>query len=545
MTDRSLPRILTLMVATAAIAVALVSFYDKKRFKSLKHLPYRNLSSRRPSKKTVKIYILAGDDNIEGYASKSQLYGLASNPQPDPLYGYWLDTAQGKGKSGMYPWTVLPNVFVSYEHANDKDWLRGNLTTTFGANPVSYFGPELAIGRELADEYGSDQPIVLLKAGWPRKTLHQDFVPPEEHTSSAGGPQWLRMAYNLRETIQSLDYIIRGKTGLHRKDENSMRKTPIAHYQIAGIIWWHGYSDLYEEYSNKYKKKPSFETIIETYENLLEKWIQLVPTILPTKSKTVPMVIGEMGGRGTDDVTQEELAFRKMQERVVRKWGNSYNIQLVPTALFVKTTMSTDDKAYQRYFGHAESMMKIGQAMGQSLIGMERQATARRNRSRRWFFSSTIMFFLILGTGAAYGVVFMLPHIRQEANAILDRAKRRRRQRGRRRTREEDDEDYQERVEMLPLRRQQQKQHRRKKKAARAAIVNDRKTGGRTGTPRIRRSVERSEDHLTPGPDYERSYDSDSEYDDEPRHDDSSSYESDADFSFKSYDSDGDDQFVN
>ena len=67
-----------------------------------------------------------------------------------------------------------------WDHRSNPEWAElpprvGKLGVGFGADHES-FGPELELGRVLADAY--DEPVLVVKTAWGGKSLRTDFRPP-------------------------------------------------------------------------------------------------------------------------------------------------------------------------------------------------------------------------------------------------------------------------------------------------------------------------------------------------------------------------------
>lgn len=281
----------------------------------------------------VRIFILAGDDNIEGYASVPHLHKLATNSDTRKQYKHWLE------KDGKR-WKVRDDVFVTYDHKRDKELSHGPLTVTgFGANPNT-FGPEVEIGRVLGDIFA--EPVILVKAGWSHRSLEKDFQAPSD--SHPGGFQWFRLMASVTETVERMDEIV-GPDYKH------------ARHQISGLLWWHGYSDM------------ALNGAVKTYPDHLKHWFH---TIRSKIQLFLPIVVAEMGGQGTKDVTPEELSFREMQKNIVSDPELKRNTILVPTASLVKrnadeTPGANERDTYEHYYGRADTMIDIGKALGIAL----------------------------------------------------------------------------------------------------------------------------------------------------------------------------------
>lgn len=114
--------------------------------------------------KPVKLFVLAGQSNMEGKAPNA-LYELQAS---DPATAASFSHLRKDGK-----WIVRDDVFVKFLER------RGPLTVGFGSPDRT--GIELEFGTILGDSFA--EPVVLVKAAWGGRSLCKDFRPP-----SAGLP---------------------------------------------------------------------------------------------------------------------------------------------------------------------------------------------------------------------------------------------------------------------------------------------------------------------------------------------------------------------
>ncbi|GAX23564.1 hypothetical protein FisN_14Hh258 [Fistulifera solaris] len=275
----------------------------------------------------VHVFILAGDDNVEGYASLPHLHELATQEATKDRYRHWLED------DGV-TWKSRDDVFVYYDHERGKPFLHGNLTVKgFGAH-ANLFGPEVEFGHVLGEFF--DEPVLLIKSAWSGRTLQKDFRPPLG--KEPGGFQWFRLLSNIKDAVKHLDTIL-GPEYKH------------ARYDIKGLVWWHGYSDLEDVVANRNYK-----------DNLT-----ILLTFMRTKIKSgLPILVGELGGQGTVNAMKKELDFREMQKSVVNLARMRRITTYVPTAPYVVQEMdpeAAERDTYQHYSGRADTMMAIGQAM--------------------------------------------------------------------------------------------------------------------------------------------------------------------------------------
>lgn len=119
----------------------------------------------------LKVYILAGQSNMEGHAHVRTFPHVAMDPKTKPLSDLMQDE-NGKPRTAERTW-------ISYLGARkaDKSLLEGKLTAGFGA-PVKgpKIGPEFTFGLTL--EKRMSNPILLIKTAWGGRNLSTNFRPP-------------------------------------------------------------------------------------------------------------------------------------------------------------------------------------------------------------------------------------------------------------------------------------------------------------------------------------------------------------------------------
>src|SRR5262249_25278147 len=124
-----------------------------------------------PKPKPLKVFILAGQSNMEGQAvadlegkdyngGKGRLKALLKDKEKAPLLKHLADD---KGK-----WTVRQDVWVRYQP--EKQPLKAG-PLTLGFTPYGgkhHFGPELQFGHVLGDHF--DNQVLLIKTAWGGKS---------------------------------------------------------------------------------------------------------------------------------------------------------------------------------------------------------------------------------------------------------------------------------------------------------------------------------------------------------------------------------------
>ncbi len=280
------------------------------------------------AKGPVKVFILAGQSNMEGQGVVSQddpknynggkgnLVWSMQNSQSAPLMKH-LKNAKGE-------WVVRDDVQISFK-VNGKV-RKGGLTVGYtGYGGSSHIGPELQFGHVMGDFF--EEPVLLIKTAWGGKSLFKDFRPP----SSGGevGPCYTQMIAEVREALAEL------------KDQK---------YEIAGFVWQQGWNDM----CTKGATPEYAQNLVNLVADLRKEF----------SAPNLPVVVGELGNGGA--VTSGPMAeFRKAQEEGASRIKN---------ALFVKTQsfarpkeLSPNPGHGHHWFGNAESYFLIGNALGEGM----------------------------------------------------------------------------------------------------------------------------------------------------------------------------------
>ena len=125
--------------------------------------------------KPLKVFILAGQSNMEGHAKISSFDHIGMDPKTAPMLKEMRDD---KGNP-----RVLKNVRMSYLTGNrDGNGVGlGPLTAGFGSRsnptePGEKIGPEFTFGIYM--EKLLNEPILIIKTAWGGKSLYGDYRPP-------------------------------------------------------------------------------------------------------------------------------------------------------------------------------------------------------------------------------------------------------------------------------------------------------------------------------------------------------------------------------
>jgi hypothetical protein len=300
-------------------------------------------SLKQAGKGPVKVFILAGQSNMEGQAvvdldgggyneGRGTLAALLRDPAKGAMFKH-LKTADGK-------WAVRDDVWVRYQREN-APLLAGPLGLGFSVyGDQHHFGPELQFGHVIGDCLPNQ--VLIVKTAWGGKSLNVDFRPP----SSGGqvGPYYTRMLREIQEALADL------KKDFPAYDGRG--------YELAGFVWWHGWNDFCDP-----------KGAVPAYEQNLVNLINDVRNDL--KAPKLPVVIGEFTGPwepDSKDLPAAAAAIRKAQTDAAARPEFKGSVLFVETHDFVRKPEDSPNTGHGHHeFGNAETYFLVGDAMGKGM----------------------------------------------------------------------------------------------------------------------------------------------------------------------------------
>ena len=292
--------------------------------------------------KKLKVFILAGQSNMEGHAKVETFDYIGDDPATAPLL------KQMRGVDGKP--RVCDHEWISYLTGigDNNGEGTGKLTAGFGSrrNPTEdggKIGPEFTFGLTL--DKALKEPVLIIKTAWGGKSLHTDFRPP------SAGP------YQLNDYQKKLYYGPPGHgvpkdvdvwltekkrdTGHYYRlmvehvkrvlaDPNRVCPAydPAAGYEIAGFVWLQGWNDMVDGHTYPDRGKPGR---FAAYSDLLAHFIRDVRKDFGAPK--MPFVIGVMGVGGLK-ANLDTIAFREAMTAPALLPEFKGNVVAVPTARF-------------------------------------------------------------------------------------------------------------------------------------------------------------------------------------------------------------------
>ena len=316
--------------------------------------------------KPVKVFILAGQSNMEGKARVTLLQHQITQPETK-------DRFQHLHRNG--DWVERSDVWIKFLDRH------GNLTVGYGSPKC--IGPELEFGNVVGDRY--DQQVLLIKTAWGGKSLFRDFRPP-----SSGIPEdhvladLLKRAQKRKPQTTAED--VKESFGkYYRLMIDDVRgtlsdlKTHFPDYQgqgheLAGFAWFQGWNDMVNaDYTAEYAQH-------------MANFIRDIRKDL--KSPELPFVVGQLGVGGVAGKPNPKRdRFKQAQAQAADLPEFRKNVRLVKTDVFWDTTaQAVFDKGWKKhleewkqvgsdrpyhYLGSAKTYCDIGKALAQTLLAID------------------------------------------------------------------------------------------------------------------------------------------------------------------------------
>lgn len=310
--------------------------------------------------KPLKVFILAGQSNMQGHAGVSTFDSMARDPKTAPLL------KEMRGPDGKP--RVCENVWISSvgclgDAYSDLTEAKGKLTVGFGA-PEDKIGPEFTFG--LTMEKRLKEPVLIIKPAWGGRSLHTDFRPPsagpfvlaketqelwDKHPQGAHGiPKAEDRPKFYAEKVAATGVYYREMIAHTKKVLGDIKRVVPTYdekqgYELAGFVWFQGFNDYVD--GGVYPKQ-DVEGGYEPYADLLGHFIRDVRRDL--SAPKMPFVVGVMGIDGLrGDKNAPMMHFRAAQRKPSTLKEFKGNVFAVETAPFWDDEL---EKLHERMDGY-------------------------------------------------------------------------------------------------------------------------------------------------------------------------------------------------
>ncbi len=343
--------------------------------------------------KTVKVFILAGQSNMEGKGLPTHLDTYKDDPLIKPWYA---KVKKGDG------WKVRDDVFITYP-TKHKGAKHGPLTVGYGTSDADSIGPEFGFGHAVGEAF--EEPVLIIKTAWGGKSVYQDFRPPSAMPSDE------ELNNRIAEMQKQHDAIILANEKKKAEGKNTRKVPPVPTFdelkssfgnyyrsmvenvkkelagfdskfpelkgykpELAGFVWHQGFNDMV--------RKDYAPTKWAEYTEWTAAMIKDLRKDLDAPD--LPVVIGECGTGGVDkrgDFQAAQAAIAKLPE-------------FKGTVVFVETAQLLDQVAVKWF---SEDLWKKGEE------GMAKWKTVASDRPYHYYGSGKTFFL----KGVAFGEPMM------------------------------------------------------------------------------------------------------------------------------------------
>lgn len=284
----------------------------------------------------LKVFILAGQSNMQGHAHLSTFDSLSDDPKTAPLLKE-MRTADGNPRVCDKVW--ISSVGCLGDRYSDLNEQTGKLTAGFGAS-TEKIGPEFTFG--LFMEKHLNEPILIIKTSWGGRSLHTDFRPP-----GAGPYEWseFELAQHKRrgDDLEKIKAEKLKATGVYYREMVAHVRKVLADikrvvpeyddkqgYELAGFVWFQGFNDLVSAWTYDQRDKPGG---YDLYGRLLAQLIRDVRKDLAAPQ--MPFLIGVIGIDGTGEAAKPTMIhLREAQAAPASLPEFKGNVAAVQTAVY-------------------------------------------------------------------------------------------------------------------------------------------------------------------------------------------------------------------
>ena len=323
---------------------------------------------------TVKVFILAGQSNMEGKAQNPLWDHQAEAPETKDFFKHLR-------KDGK--WIVRDEVFIKFLNR------KGGLTLGYGSPGRT--GLELEFGTVMGDHF--EEPVLLIKAAWGGHSLFKLFRSP-----SAGLPADDKLQAELEKA----------QKGVRQKNEKLKRNNPLPtiedikspygqsyrnmlaevkdtfdnyetmfptlkgkQLELAGFVWFQGFNDMWGDAPAEYASN-------------MKHFINDVRKDL--KAPKLPFVIGALGQNGSKPAGKGMLVVQNAQLSMNEVPEFKGNVRAIRTDVFADKAAEAlidgwrnhveewqkvgSDRPFH-YLGSAIWFTRIGRAMGEAMLEMK------------------------------------------------------------------------------------------------------------------------------------------------------------------------------
>lgn len=241
---------------------------------------HTELAGAAEPKGAVKVFILAGQSNMEGYGGDRTLDALGAHPTQGALLK--------KIRKDDGSFVARDDVFIFYKRGDGL--IKAPLTFGQGAHK-DRMGPELGFGIAMGDCF--EEPVLLIKTAWGGKDLYYDFRPPSAGKPAyeiPGKPREMGAFYRkmVEEIHQCLDQL-----------DTNFPQFKGKSYELCGFVWFQGWNDMCADQKIK-------QQVLDEYASNFANLIHDLRAEF--KVPKLPVVVGEVGVDGENARPGSDMA---------------------------------------------------------------------------------------------------------------------------------------------------------------------------------------------------------------------------------------------
>ncbi len=325
--------------------------------------------------KPVKVFILAGQSNMEGKARNNLLDYQATNATTKALFAHLRKDDN---------WAVRDDVFIKFLER------KGPLTVGYGSPGCT--GVELEFGHAMGNHF--EEPVILVKAAWGGHSLFKLFRSPSAAFPAAAVlDKELAQAQDRvkknneknkkNDPLPTMDDIKKDYGSSYRNMMKEVKDVLDNHatlfpalkgrpLEVAGFVWFQGFNDIFgaeNEYASNMKH----------FINDVRKDLN---------APKLPFVIGALGQNGSKPATGGMLIVREAQMAMNDVPEFKANVKAFRADLLVdkaaeemfpnwqknaEWSHTGSDRPYH-YYGSAIWFNRIGKAMGDAMLDLLKPA---------------------------------------------------------------------------------------------------------------------------------------------------------------------------
>ncbi len=230
----------------------------------------------------LKVYILAGQSNMQGSAHKRTFGSIGDDPETSHLLNKILD------KNGDP--VVCENAWITYttQRRGVDTILSGRLRVGYGFDDER-IGPEYAFG--LFMDKWLEEPVLIIKTAWGGKSLAVDFRPPGAgpykpsliENEQGNVPDDEEVGYYYRAMIRHIDETLKDAGSIRNVFPDYDEKQG---YKLAGFVWFQGWNDM----CNRHHLNQYTENMIHFIHDVR----------MELDAPKMPFIVGVLGVYGTN-----------------------------------------------------------------------------------------------------------------------------------------------------------------------------------------------------------------------------------------------------